>query len=37
MCQQVTETLGGTLTLENRPQGGCRVTLTLPYPAEETP
>ncbi len=37
ICQQVTETLGGTLTLENRPQGGCRVTLTLPYPAEETP
>ncbi|WP_370556637.1 PhnD/SsuA/transferrin family substrate-binding protein [Edwardsiella tarda] len=35
ICQQVTEALAGTLTLENRPEGGCQATLTLPYPSKE--
>ncbi|AOV96873.1 histidine kinase [Edwardsiella hoshinae] len=35
ICQQVTEALAGTLTLANRPEGGCLVTLTLPYPNQE--
>ena len=27
LCRQIAEAHGGTLTLENRPEGGCRATL----------
>ena len=30
LCRQIAEAHGGTLSLENRPEGGCRATLRLP-------
>jgi signal transduction histidine kinase len=29
LCRQIAEAHGGTLSLANRPEGGCRATLTL--------
>ena len=29
LCRQIAEAHGGTLDLENRPEGGCRATLRL--------
>jgi signal transduction histidine kinase len=30
LCRQIAEAHGGTLSLANRPEGGCRATLRLP-------
>jgi len=29
LCRQIAEAHGGTLTLANRPEGGCRAALVL--------
>jgi signal transduction histidine kinase len=32
LCRQIAEAHGGTLSLANRPEGGCRAVLRLPLP-----
>ena len=36
ICQRVLQEHGGTITAQNRPEGGARFTLTLPRPQSET-
>jgi nitrogen fixation/metabolism regulation signal transduction histidine kinase len=37
LCRQIAEAHGGTLSLANRPEGGCRATLRLPFGAPAQP